>query len=144
MGYPVLAIQTAIIARLRGDTTLRALLVGSVTPEWSIYDADGVPVSRTFPYIVTFPITNQSGEDMAFGTDAVDTFQQVSVFTQSRSFAQARGIVARVYDLLSPNKTLDLSADGFNQYTLFFDDDQELPDGTNQHLEQRYKLQTQG
>lgn len=143
MGYPVAAIQTAIIARLRGDTTLRGLLVGGSAPEWNVFDADGVPVNQPCPYIVTFPITNQSGEDLAFGTDAVDTYQQVSIFTQSRGYAQARAIAARVYALLH-EQALDLSASGFNQYLLIFDSDQELSeDGINQHIPQRYELKTQ-
>jgi hypothetical protein len=145
VGYPVPAIQIAIIARLRGDTTLRGLLVGSAAPEWNVYDADGVPVNQPCPYVVTFPITNQSGEDLSIGTDAVDTYQQISIFTESKGYAQARAIAKRVYDLFMPNKTLDLSGDSFNQYTLFFDSDQELDeDGINQHIPQRYKLQTQG
>lgn len=143
MAYPVASIQVAIIARLRGDTTLRGLLTGSVSPDWSIYDADGIPDNHPFPNIITFPITNQSGEDLAFGTDAVDTFQQVSIFTQSGGFAQGRAIAGRVYALLH-EQALDLSADGFNQYLLLFDQDQELPDGTNQHIPMRFKLQTQG
>lgn len=144
MGYPVPAIQVAIIARLRGDTTLRGLLVGSTAPEWNVFDADGVPVNQPCPYVVTFPITNQSGEDLSFGTDAVDTYQQVSTFTKSQGYAQARAIAGRNYFLLHM-KVLDLSADGFNQYLIIFDSDQELSeDGINQHIPQRYKLQTQG
>jgi hypothetical protein len=144
MSYPAAAIQTAIITRLRADTTLRGLLTGSVTPNWSIYDADGVPDGTPCPYIVTFPITNQSGEDLSFGTDAVDTYQQVSIFTESRGYALARSIAARIYALLHM-QTLNLSSSGFNNYNLLFDGDQELSeDGVNQHIPMRFMLQTQG
>lgn len=143
MGYPVIAIQIAIIARLRARVTLRALLTGAIAPKWGIFDADGVPTNYIGNYIVTFPITNQSGEDLAFGTDAMDTYQQVSIYTMSRGFAQARAIAAEVKDEFD-QKALDLSASGFNQYLLIFDQDQEIPDGTNQHIPQRYKLQTMG
>jgi hypothetical protein len=143
MGYPVAAIQIAIIARLRGDATLPGLLTGAVTPEWSIYDADGIPTNKLFPYIGTFPITNQVGSDLAFGTDAMDTWQQVSVFTKSKGFAQARAIAGRIYGLLD-QKGLDLSASGFNQYFLLFNQDQELGDGIYQHIPMRFALRTQG
>jgi hypothetical protein len=144
MGYPVAAIQTKIIERLRARVTLRTLLTGSTAPDWGIYDADGVPVGRACPYVVTFPITNQKGEDFSFDADAMDTFQQVSIFTELRGMAQARAIGAEVYDEFD-QKALDLSASGFNNYLLLFDQDQELAeDGTNQQLEQRYFIQTQG
>lgn len=144
MGYPVDAIQTAIIARLRGSTTLQGLLVGSTAPEWGVYDADAVPVGKTCPYVVTFPITSQSGEDLSFGGDAVDTWQQISIFTKSKGYAQARAIAKCVYGLFMPNKTLDLSSSGFNQYSLFYDNEQALPDGVEQHIAQRYALKTEG
>jgi hypothetical protein len=143
MSYPVPAIQIAIIARLRGDTTLRGLL-GGTAPEWNIYDADGVPDNQPPPYVVTFPITNQSGEDMSFGMDAMDTYQQISAFAKSKGYAKARAIAAVIYNLFCPNKPLDLSASGFNQYNLIFDNDQELPDGIAQQIAQRYKIQTEG
>jgi Protein of unknown function (DUF3168) len=143
MGYPVPAIQTTIIARLRARATLRALLTGATAPEWGVFDADGVPTNYIGNYIVTFPITNQSGEDLSFGTDAMDTYQQVSIYTMSRGFAEARAIAAEIKDEFD-QKALNLSASGFNQYLLIFENDQELPDGTNQHIPMRFKLQTQG
>lgn len=142
MSYPAPSIQTAIIARLRGDATLQGLLGGS-GPTWNVFDADGVPGDYPCPYVATFPITSQSGEDLSFGTDAVDIFQQVSVFTQSKGFAQARTIAKQVYALLH-EKALDLLADGFNQYLIIFDQDQELPDGIYQHIPMRFALKTQG
>ena len=148
MSIPTGAIQTAFIARLRGDAALQGLLVGSTTPTWNIFDANGVPVGQSFPYVVVFPILSQSGEDLSFGTDAVDSFVQISVFTQvgaSGGFSQARGIAKRVYDIVQ-EKALDLSSSGFNQYLLLFDNEQEIPqsDGITQLIAHRYKLQTQG
>lgn len=148
MSLPTGAIQTAFIARLRGDTTLQSLLVGSTAPTWNIFDSGGVPVGQPFPYIVLFPILSQSGEDLSFGTDAVDTFVQSSVFTQvgaSGGFSQARGIAKRIYDI-THEKELDLSSSGFLQYLLLFDNEQEIPqaDGITQLIATRWKLQTQG
>ncbi len=148
MSLPTGAIQTAFIARFRGDTTLQGLLTGSTTPTWNVFDGSGVPVSQSFPYVVVFPITSQSGQDLSFGTDAVDTFVQVSVFTQvgaSGGFSQARSIAKRIYDI-TQEKALDLSSSGFNQYLLLFDNEQEVPqgDGITQLIAHRYKLQTQG
>ena len=143
MGYPVPEIQTAFITRYRANTTLHGLLTGATAPEWGVFDADGVPVGYPGDYIVTFPITNQIGEDMSFDADATDTFQQVSIFTKSRGFARARAIAKEVKNT-THKQALDLSASNFNQYLLLFEADQELPDGTNQHIPQRYKLQTQG
>jgi len=148
MTLPTGAIQTAFIARLRGDVTLQSLLVGSTAPTWSIFDSGGVPVGQPFPYVVLFPILSQSGEALSFGTDAVDSFVQTSVFTQvgaSGGFSQARGIAARIYALMNEN-ALDLSLSGFNQYLLLFDNEQEVPqaDGITQMIATRWKLQTQG
>jgi Protein of unknown function (DUF3168) len=148
MSLPTIAIQTAMISRYRGDTTLQGLLVGSTTPLWSVFDQEGVPVSTAFPYIVLFPITSQSGTSLSFGTDAVDTFMQVSIFTQvgaSGGFSQARSIAKRIYDI-TQMKALDLSSSGFNQYLLLFDNEQEVPqgDGITQLIAHRYRLETQG
>lgn len=148
MALPTGAIQTAFIARLRGDAPLQGLLAGSTTPTWNIFDSGGVPVGQSFPYVVVFPILSQSGEDLSFGTDAVDSFVQISVFTQvgaSGGFSQARGIAKKIYDIVH-EKALDLSSSGFNQYLLLLDNEQEVPqsDGITQLIAHRYKLQTQG
>jgi hypothetical protein len=145
MSLPTAAIQTGFIARYRADTPLQGLLAGSTAPTWSIYDQNGVPTNQAFPYVVLFPITSQSGTALAFGTDAVDTFMQVSVFTQSGGLAQARAIAKRIYDI-SQGKALDLSGSGFNQFFLLFDNEQESPelDGITQQIAHRYKLMTTG
>lgn len=148
MALPTGAIQAAFIARLRGDTTLQGLLTGSTSPTWNIFDSGGVPVGQSFPYVVVFPILSQSGEALSFGTDAVDSFVQTSVFTQvgaSGGFSQARGIAARIY-ILTHENALDLSSSGFNQYLLLFDNEQEIPqaDGITQMIATRWRLQTQG
>lgn len=142
MSYTAASVQIGVIARLRGDVILQGML-GSAPPGWNIFDADGIPVNQPFPYIVTFPILNQKGEAFAFGTDAMDTFQQVSTFTKSQGFAQARSIAGRIYALFD-QKALDRSSDGFNQYKLLFDQDQEIGDGIVQHIPMRFKICTQG
>ena len=145
MALPDGEIQAGLIARYRADAPLQGLLVGATAPEWSIYDQDGVPTGKVFPYVMLFPITSQLGTALAFGTDAVDTSMQVGVFTQAGGFAQARAIVKQIYKI-TQGKPLDLSADGFNQFFLLFDDKQELPqeDGITQHIAVRWKLMTQG
>ena len=145
MSLPTGAIQTGFITRYRADTPLQGLLTGATAPEWSIYDQNGVPTNRAFPYVVLFPITSQSGTVLSFGTDAVDTFVQISVFTQAGGFAQARAIMKRIYDI-THEKALDLSASSFNQFFLLFDNEQESPesDGITQQIAHRYQLMTQG
>jgi len=145
MSLPTAAIQTAALARYRADTPLQGLLVGSVTPTWSIFDQGGVPTNKTFPYVVLFPILSQVGTALAFGTDAVDTYLQVSVFTQAGGFAQARAIIKRIYDI-TQEKAFDLSGSGFNQFSLMFDNEQEAPqqDGITQAIHHRFKLMSQG
>lgn len=148
MSLPTAAIQTAALLRYRADIPLQGLLVGSVSPDWSIYDQGGVPTNKTFPYVVLFPITSQKGGAIAFGTDAVDTYVQVSAYTQtgaSGGFSQARAIMKRIYDI-TQEKAFDLSASGFNQFSLMFDDEQEAPqqDGITQAIHHRYKLMSQG
>lgn len=145
MSLPTAAIQTAAITRYRADTPLQGLLVGSVSPTWSIYDQMGVPTNTVFPYLVVFPITSQIGAAIAFGLDSVDTYIQVSAYTQAGGFAQARAIIKRIYDI-THEKAFDLSGSGFNQFSLMFDNEQEQPqqDGITQAIHHRYKLMTQG
>lgn len=145
MGLPTAAIQTGLITRYRADVPLQGLLVGATAPTWSVFDQGGVPTNQPFPYVVLFPITSQSGEDLSFGTDAVDSFVQVSTFTQAGGIAKARAIAKRIYDI-TQERALDLSASGFSQYFILFDNEQEIPesDGITQHIAHRYKLMTQG
>lgn len=148
MSLPTAAIQTAAISRYRADTTLQGLLTGATSPLWNIYDQMGVPTNTAFPYVVVFPIMSQQGMAFAFGTDAVDSYMQVSVFTQtgaSGGFSQARAIVKRVYDI-THKQAFNLSGSGFNQFLLLFDNEQEAPqqDGITQAIHHRYRLGTQG
>lgn len=148
MALPTTAIQTALLLRYRNDTTLQGLLTGATSPLWSIFDEGGVPTNRAFPYITVYPITEQSGTGLVMGLDGVDSFVQISTFTQtgaSGGFAQARGIAAQAYKLLQ-TKPLDLSASGFSQFFLLFENKQELmgQDGITQQIVQRFHLMSQG
>lgn len=141
-------IQSAAIARYRADTTLQGLLVGSQAPLWNIYDANGVPTNTTFPYVVLYQITVQSGTAMTFAQDGQDVWTQVSVFTQTGAdggFSQARGIAKRVYDLTN-RQPLDLSSSGLADVFLMFEASSEepQPDGITQHIPMRFKHMTQG
>lgn len=144
MGLPTGEIQTASIARLRGDTTLQGLLVGAVSPDWSIYDVGGVPINQAFPYIVLFPVTNTKGTALAFGSDSVDTVMQIDVFTKASGFATARAIAKQVYALMDQKK-LTLT-NGFNNFFVLFDNSIETPenDGLTQHITLKFQLKTQG
>lgn len=148
MSLPTAAIQTAALARFRGDTPLQGLMTGAAAPVWNIYDQGGVPTNTSFPYVVMFPIMSQQGMAFAFGTDAVDTYMQVSAYTQtgaSGGFSQARAIIKRIYDL-THKQAFDLSGSGFNQFLLLFDNEQEQEqqDGISQAIHHRYKLGTTG
>lgn len=140
MGLPTGEIQAALVTRLRGDTTLQGLLSSAT----AIFDEGGVPINTAFPYIATYTITSQSGTALAMGTDAVDTFIQVSIFTVYVGFKQARSIAKQVYALLQ-EKPLTLTG-GFTNFFLLFDNEQELeePDGITQQIVHRYKLMTTG
>jgi hypothetical protein len=148
MSLPTAEIQSGFMTRYRADATLQGLLVGSVAPTWNIFDADGVPTAQPFPYVVVQPITSNLGTAFTMGMDGVDTYVQVSVLTQTGAtggFGQARAIAKQIYKLTHPHP-LDLSASGFSQFLLLFDDEQELPqgDGLSQMITHRYKLMTQG
>lgn len=140
MALPTAEIQTALIARYQGDSTLTALLASAK----AVYDAGGVQTNQPFPYVVLYPITSQAGTAMTFAVDAVDTWMQASVFTQYGGLAQARTIAKRVYDLT--NRQALTLADGFTNFFLLFENEQEMeqPDGITQLVTHRYRLMTQG
>jgi Protein of unknown function (DUF3168) len=148
MALPTLAIETAAMSRMRGDTTLQGLLTGSAAPLWSIFGLDGVPINQPFPYIAAgVPIT-QTGSAETMSTPGRDAFLQVSVLTQagaSGGFAQAWAIANRIDDLFN-RKALDLSASGFSNFFLMLENALEQPqaDGITQHIPMRFKLMTQG
>jgi hypothetical protein len=146
MGLPVGEVQTAYITLYRGDTTLRGLLTGAVSPSWNVFDADGVPIAQPFPYVVVQMITASLGTVFAMGTDATDVWVQVSVFTQTGpgGFTQARGIAKRV-DLLTQMVSVTL-ANGFTNVGTLREMYQEIPerDGITQHIAQRYKAWVSG
>lgn len=145
MADPTAALQTALISRYRGDASLQGLMSGGTSPEWNIYDQGGSGViSPNFPYVYVHPITASSGSTMAFGTDAMDVFVQVSVFTKALGYAQARAIAARVYALTHHQA---FSIAGFTNVLCMFDNRQELEqvtDGLEQHIADRYKIWIQG
>lgn len=143
MGLPTGEIQTAVIAKLRGDATLQGLLTGAVTPYWSIFDEGGVPTNQAFPYVATFPIMTQSGTALTMATDATDVFLQISVYTQAGGFKSARAIAKQVYTLIN-RQSLTL-AGGFTNFFTLFENEQELAmEGVTQGVVHRYKLMTQG
>lgn len=140
MGLPTAEIEAAAIARYRGDSTLTAELASTT----AVYDEGAVLTGQAFPYITVSTITSQTGTALVFGTDAVDTWLQVAVYTQTRGFATARQIAKRVYQL-TQQQSLSL-ADGFTNFFILFEHEQERqqPDGLSQQITHRYKLMAQG
>src|SRR5438105_1453742 len=103
MADPSAAIQAAFIARYRGDSMLQGLLSGYNAaigaPEWNILDQGGggviVPV---FPYIYVHPITMQfPGTVLVMGTDALDVYMQINIYTRFEGFEEARVLRNRCY-----------------------------------------------
>lgn len=148
MADPTATLQTSLVARYRSDPVLQSLMTGASAPEYNIFDQGGGGVLvATFPYVLLHPIQTQSGATMAFGTDAVDSFVQVSVFTKTQGFAQARTIAARIYALTHGLLAAPLSLPGFATVLMLFDNRQELEeisDGLIQQVVDRYKFFVQG
>lgn len=148
MALPTIAIQTAALTRLRGDSTLAALLGNPATPPGKIFDDGGVPTLTAYPLVIVWPLLTEKGTTFAMGSDANDTYIQVSVWSQSGEtggMASARAIASQIHELLD-GKGLDLSASGFNNFFLLFDNEQadgEQDDGLTQKIDHRYKLMTQ-
>lgn len=148
MADPVSVVQAALIARYRGDATLQGLMSPATTPEWNIFDQGGSGgTSESFPYVYVHPITSQLGSTFAFGSDAMDVFVQVSVYTSQQGFEQARSIIARIYALTHGPLAGELTLSGFTNVLALFDNRQELERTTDmlvQHIADRYKLMVQG
>jgi hypothetical protein len=140
MGLPTAEIEAAAIARYRNDSTLTAQLASTT----AIFDEGAVLTGQAFPYLTVSTITSQSGTALVFGTDAVDTWLQVAVYTQARGFAVGRQIAKRVYTL-TQQESFSL-ADGFVNFFTLFEGEQarQQPDGLSQQVTHRYKLMTQG
>jgi hypothetical protein len=137
------AVQTAVIARLRGDATLQALMTGASSPEWNIFDEGGSGAEiPSFPAVFVHPLTMSLGTALAMGQDATDVFVQVSTFTQSEGFSLARPIAGRIYALLhGPIATPLALSGGFGTAQVLFDGRQELTETTDaltQHVVDRY------
>jgi Protein of unknown function (DUF3168) len=153
MADPSAAVQAAFVARYRGDTALQGILSGYNaaigTPEWNIFDQGGsgqiVPV---FPYIYLHPIMNVPGTALAMNKDAVDVLMQVSIFTNTEGFDQARAIAFRLYALTNGRAGaagFSLSG-GFTNIWTSWEQRNELEQTTDmlvQHLMDRYKVWTQ-
>lgn len=148
MALPTLAIETAALARMRGDSTLQSLMTSGSTPLYSIYGFDGVPTNQAFPYIAAGVPTTQNGIAETMDMQASDAFLQVSVLTQTGpdgGFAIAWAIANRIHTLFH-RKALDLSASGFSNFFCALENALEQPqaDGITQHIPMRFKLLNQG
>jgi hypothetical protein len=140
MGLPTAEIETAAITRYRADNTLTAQLASAT----AVFDEGAVPNGQAFNYVTVSTITSQGGTALVFGTDAVDVWLQVAIYTQVRGFAVGRQIAKRIYQL-TQQQSFSL-ADGFTNFFLLFEREQERQqsDGLSQQITHRYKLMTQG
>ena len=144
MGLPVGEVQTSVVTLLRADTTLQGLLVGAISPRWSIFDSTGVPTLQPFPYIVLNIVTGSIGTLLVMGTDAVDVRVQVATFDQNIGFERSRGIAKRVHTLIEW-QTITLTG-GFTAVYNAIEMYQEVPqkDGLTTQIVQRYKFMISG
>lgn len=148
MALPTRAIEIVALARMRGDATLQGMMTAGVTPLWSIYGFDEIPTNTPFPYIAAGVPTSQAGGAETMDMPGVDSWLQVSVLTQTGQtggFAQAWSIANQVHELFN-RKALDITASGFSNFFLLFENALEQPqaDGITQHIPMRFKLMNQG
>lgn len=147
MTLPTTAIETGYITRYRDNATLQGLLGNPTNPPGAVFDMNGVPVGQSFPYVVVGILTEQEGTSETMAVDGVDSYMQVSVFTQSGQdggFAQARAIAAQIYALTN-RQPLNLSAQNLSQFfAKFKSKSEEGKDGITQHIPMIFHLMTQG
>lgn len=148
MALPTLAIETAALLRMRGDTTLQGLMTSGSAPLYSIYGFDGVPPLTAFPYIACGVPTTQNGSAETMDLQAADVFLQISVLTQTGldgGFAIAWGIANRVHTLFD-RQALTLVGGSASNFFCAFEQAPEQPqqDGLTQHIPMRFRLLTQG
>ncbi len=143
MAIPTGETQTAAIARLRGDAPLQGLLGNSSDGSGNVFDQGSTPPDQVCPYLEVFPITTVKGTLVVMGLDGNDVYQQVTGFTRSGDFTQARAIMKRVHDLLDQQS---LTIAGFTNPLLLFENEQELFDSEQgkQQVVHRYLISTQG
>lgn len=118
----------AIITRLRADATLRALIVGSTTPEWGIYDE--VPQGKSYPYVQidTAPET----VDDTFSKQGGTLTLTAHVWSQYSGRKEASDILDRIKDLLH-HYALSVSGYTLEWCSVDMTDVLRDPDGRTRH-----------
>jgi len=125
---PSLELQGVIVARLKSNAAVTALIAGRV------YDA--VPDKKTFPY-VTLGEGDETGDD----ADCIDSFEvtfDIDVWSRGVGFPEAKQIADAVRSALkSPELTLQTNALAEFQHrqTRIFRD----PDGQTSHAVLTYQ-----
>ncbi|WP_259471963.1 DUF3168 domain-containing protein [Streptomyces shenzhenensis] len=130
---PMLPVQSAIYARLKGDTALMGMISG-------VYDY--VPEDVAYPFVVIGEATevpdNRHG---GFGRETVVTLH---VWSRYQGYAQALRIGARVTALLDHQP---LTIEGLDHIVTRFEFSQTLtdpePPGDIRHLVLRYRVVTE-
>lgn len=127
-------LQTAIYAKLTGDTTLMGMITG-------VFDFGAVPANQPYPFVSIGDTTETP--DNRFGRRGYDTTQTLDIWDGSNNFQVCQHILARLNTLLD-QQILTL-ATHHHVFTLY-DFSQTLNDpGVNdvRHLVVRYITFTQ-
>lgn len=130
-GSPAWPLQTAIFARLNGDTTLVTTLGAKV------YDT--VPDGAAFPYVAIGDVTEVFGDTM--GKTGRDITVTIHAWSQYPGMKQVKEIASRVDELL--DRWLP-SVSGWNATHFlqeFFETFRD-PDGITRHGVSRYRVHT--
>lgn len=122
-------VMTQLVTRLRADSTLRSLLVGSVTPRWSVYDE--VPEGAACPYIQVGDGAIETVDD-TFTKQGSMVLATVHVWSQYAGRKEASDIIDRVKDLVH-RYALDTSPYTLEWCTVDSSDVIRDPDGITRH-----------
>jgi hypothetical protein len=127
-------LQTAITAKLKGDSTLMALITG-------VFDFADVPAGQLMPYITLGDSTEVP--DNALGQRGYEDTFTLHIWSRQKGFKQAQTILGRMNTLLD-QKPLTLATQSHVSTMYEFTQSMNDPDDTSvRHMPVRYRLSTQ-
>lgn len=143
---PVTPVQRAIVAILRGDATLTALLapIAGITPATPAV-VDQPPEGQAYPYVRVGDHLSIPDNDLtSFGRELTETLH---VWTKTRSNGPGQQVASRITALLDHQVaalSAELAGDGQRCVTVRQEFDQALadPDPQIRHHVVRFRLQT--
>ncbi|MGK5529363.1 DUF3168 domain-containing protein [Streptomyces sp. URMC 129] len=131
---PLLAVQSALYARLSGDQVLADLAPGGVL--------DYVPEDRPYPFVHLGEATE--APDNSHSTWGRQTTHTLHVWSRYRGFAQALAIAGRVVELLDHQP---LTISGWHHLSTRYEFSQTLtdpdPSGMIRHVPVRFRITTE-